>query len=177
MNLFLIGYRCTGKTQVGKSLAERLGRPFLDTDAEVVRETGRSISDLVNRHGWIFFRQQERRILQRMCDKNDHVIATGGGIILNPHNVVDMSASGRVVWLRARPATIADRMSGDSHTRVQRPSLTGKTPVEEIEETLTERLPLYESAMHTAVDTDGLRIDEITDLILADFPQLTFHKL
>jgi len=177
VNLFLIGYRCTGKTQVGKSLAERLGRPFLDTDAEVVRETGMSISDLVNRHGWNFFRQQERRILQRMCDKNDHVIATGGGIILNSRNVVDMSASGRVVWLRACPATIADRMSGDSHTRAQRPSLTGKTPVEEIEETLTERLSLYESAMHTAVDTDGLTIDEIADLILADFPQLTFHKL
>ncbi|MFW6333517.1 MAG: shikimate kinase [Thermodesulfobacteriota bacterium] len=177
MNLFLIGYRCTGKTRVGKSLAERLGRPFLDTDAELVRETGRSISEMVDRHGWDFFRQQERRILQRMCQKDDHVIATGGGIILDPRNVADMGASGRIVWLRAHPATIADRMGGDSQTRPQRPSLTGKTPVEEIEETLTERLPLYESAMHTAVDTDGLTIDEITDLILTDFPQLTFHNL
>ncbi len=170
MNLFLIGYRCTGKTRVGKSLAERLGRPFLDTDAEVVRESGMSISDMVDRFGWGYFRDRERRILQRMCKGNDHVIATGGGIILNPRNVADMAAAGRVVWLRARPATIAERMGRDSRTESQRPSLTGKTPVEEIEETLTERLPLYESAMHMAVDTDGLTAGEITHLILANFP-------
>ena len=170
MNLFLIGYRCTGKTRVGKCLAERLGRPFLDTDAELVHETGMSISDMVKRHGWDFFRRQERRVLQRMCQKNDHVIATGGGVVLNPRNTADMRAAGRVVWLRANPATIAERMGRDSRSESQRPSLTGKTPVEEIEETLTGRLPLYESAMHAAVDTDGLTIEEITKRILADYP-------
>lgn len=170
MNIFLIGYRCTGKTRVGQTLARRLGRTFLDTDAEVVRENGMTISEMVERRGWDYFREKERSVLQRICGEEDQVIATGGGIILDPRNVSNMAAAGRVVWLKARPTTIADRMGRDDHTEAQRPSLTGKTPVDEIEETLVARLPLYQGASQITIDTDYLSIDAITDSILSKIP-------
>ncbi len=168
MNVFLIGYRCTGKTTVGRTLSIRFGWPFLDTDTEVVRENGMSIADLVANYGWDCFRKQERGVLQRICREKEQVVATGGGIVLNPLNISDMGDAGKVVWLKAGPTTIAHRMGRDSRTEAQRPSLTGKTPVEEIEETLMPRLPLYEKAMHFAVDTETISIEEVAERIVSN---------
>lgn len=166
MNIFLTGYRCTGKTSVGKSLAKTLGWFFIDADSELVKEYGMTIAEIVSKEGWDSFRDKEKLITKKLCALDRHVIATGGGIILNSENVDRMKKSGVIVWLRATPKTIKKRIVADESTKDSRPSLTAKGLLEEIEEILSVRNPLYENAMDFFVDTDELGIDDICSIIV-----------
>lgn len=166
MNIFLIGYRCTGKTCIGKFLARALGWSFLDADLELVDKHGMTISEIVSKEGWSSFREKEKAILKRLSVLDKHVIATGGGVILDIENVEQMKKSGTIVWLKATPETIKERILQDQNTEELRPSLTSKGLVEEIEETLLDRKPLYESAMDFSVNTDDGRIDNICGKIM-----------
>ena len=87
MNIFLIGYRCTGKTTVGRSLAKSLGRPFFDADKELVKEQRLNISEIVSQKGWDAFREMESMVIKRICDLDNYVVATGGGVVLNDENI------------------------------------------------------------------------------------------
>ncbi len=166
MNIFLIGYRCTGKTSVGRSLAKSLGRPFLDADSELVKEQNLNISEIVRKQGWNAFREIESDIIKRVCALDDHVVATGGGAVLNDKNVKHMKSSGKLVWLKATPETIKKRILQDKNTEDFRPPLTSRGSVEEIHETLLNRNPFYEKAMDFDVDTDGIGIDEVCHAII-----------
>jgi len=166
MNIFLIGYRCTGKTSVGRSLAKSLGRPFLDADSELVKEQDMNISEIVRKHGWDAFREIESDVIKRVCNLDDHVVATGGGAVLNDKNVKHMKRSGKLVWLKAMPETIKKRILKDKNTKDCRPALTLKGSVEEIQETLLIRNPYYEKAMDFDVDTDDIGIDEVCHAII-----------
>jgi shikimate kinase len=171
-NVFLIGYRCSGKSSVGKSLAARLGWPFVDTDLLLVADRQTSIKEIVESCGWETFRELEHEIVKRVCSRNRQVVATGGGVVLADANVGRMQANGKIVWLRAAPETIRRRMMQDSDTEAFRPALTSKNSVIEIEETLVERDPFYRHAMDFLVDTDDRRIDEICDAIIAQLIKL-----
>lgn len=166
MNLFLIGYRCTGKSSVGKCLSKRLGWPFIDLDVKLVEEEGMTISEIVNRFGWNTFREMEKGLMERVCHLDRHVVAAGGGAILDEANVRHMRQSGVLIWLKATIETIRRRMLLDEATQVQRPSLTRKGLVEEIEHLLMERHPLYARAMDFSVGTDSAGIEELTVVIL-----------
>jgi len=166
MNIFLIGYRCTGKTSVGRSLAKSLGRPFLDADSELVKEQNLNISEIVRKQGWDAFREIESDIIKRVCALDDHVVATGGGAVLNDKNVKHMKRSGKLVWLKATPETIKKRILQDKNTEDFRPPLTSRGSFEEIHETLLNRNPFYEKAMNFDVDTDGIGIDEVCHAII-----------
>jgi len=166
MNIFLIGYRCTGKTTVGKALAERLGRTFVDTDRMVAQAAGMTIARMVEAHGWPFFREREHEALAAVCAEKRRVVATGGGIVLDSRNRRAMEHSGTAVWLTASEKTIQDRMLGDETTAGSRPSLTGKGLLEEIETVLNERNPLYAKAAGLVVDADRATVDEICDRII-----------
>ena len=166
MNIYLIGYRCCGKTCVGKALSKLLGRPFLDTDAAVVQKAGMTISEIVSSSGWKAFRDIEKSVIDQTTLLNNHVIATGGGSILNPDNVRNMKKAGRVIWLRVSPETIRARMSADPETIIQRPDLTATGNINEIDAVLLARQPLYQNASHQALDTDLLGIDAISQKIL-----------
>ena len=166
MNIFLIGYRCTGKTCVGKSLARILGWSFIDADLELVDKHGMTISEIVSKEGWSSFREKEKAIVKRLSVLDKHVVATGGGVILDIENVEQMKKSGTIIWLKAVPETIKERILQDQNTEELRPSLTSKGLVEEIEETLLDRKPLYESAMDFSVDTDNRSIDDICSEIM-----------
>ncbi|OEU67916.1 MAG: hypothetical protein BBJ57_12100 [Desulfobacterales bacterium PC51MH44] len=166
MNIFLIGYRCTGKTSVGRALAKSLGRPFFDADAELVEEQGLNISEIVSQQGWDAFREMEKAIIKKVCALDDFVVATGGGVVLNDENVKNMKKSGVLVWLKATPGTIKKRILQDNNTKDFRPALTLKGSVEEIEETLLFRNPYYENAMDFYVDTDYFGIDEVCSAII-----------
>jgi len=167
MNLFLIGYRCTGKTSVGEVLARQLGWHFLDTDRMVVESAGVSIVRMVADHGWSFFREQERQALASACAGDRQVAATGGGIVLDERNVAKMKQSGKIVWLTANPKTIEARMRGDDATEGNRPSLTSQGRLEEITSVLSERIPLYEKAAELVIDTDREKIVAICDRIVS----------
>jgi shikimate kinase len=166
MNIFLIGYRCTGKTSVGRCLANRLGCSFVDTDLELVKEQGISISDIVSKRGWTAFRDIEKRIIQRACEGDHQVVATGGGAVLDEENVKRMKDSGVLVWLRADIKTIEKRIIEDKNTQDFRPALTSKGSVKEIQETLLLRNPFYERAMDFFVDTDVMDVEAVCDTII-----------
>lgn len=165
MNIYLIGYRCTGKTTVGSLLSQRLSWPALDSDIELVKEQKRPISEIVEKEGWPSFRNIEKGIIRKLSRLNHHVIATGGGAVLDPENVGIMRTTGKVVWLKARPETIARRMANDKSTGNNRPALTDKGIFDEIEETLNFRNPIYEGAMDFSIDTDWMTIEEICAII------------
>lgn len=163
MNIYLIGYRCTGKTSVGKSLATLLDWPFVDTDALVVSLNHRSIRRIVHQDGWTVFRHLEKQVLKKVCGADGQVVSTGGGIILNAGNIALMRQTGHVVLLKAAVATIVQRMSGEGQTPGSRPALTTeKDIVREIRHTLTERMPLYQGAMMISFETDTLSVEEIS---------------
>jgi len=166
MNIFLIGYRCSGKTAVGKWLANRMHWPFIDMDSALVDDCGQSIREVVQTQGWRFFREKETALLKRLCLSGRQVIATGGGVILNLENVLEMKSCGLLIWLRARPETIDHRMRKDVNTSNFRPALTEKGSLEEICEMLAERNPIYSQAMDFFVDTDDASVEEIGDAIL-----------
>jgi len=166
MNIFLIGYRCTGKTTVGRSLAKRLERIFFDTDLEVVKEQGMNISEIVNKKGWTTFRDIEKCVIQCICERDNQVVATGGGVVLDEDNVQRMKGRGVLIWLRADIKTIEKRIIKDNATQDFRPALTSKGSVEEIQETLLVRNPFYERAMDFFVDTDSMDIEAVCDTIL-----------
>lgn len=166
MNLFLIGYRCTGKTTVGRALAQRLGWSFMDTDRMVVETTRASIAWIVEQKGWPYFREQERKALETVSVLDRQVVATGGGIILDDGNVATMKKFGTVVWLTASDKIIEARMLADGATSGNRPSLTGQGLIGEITSVLSERCPLYEKAADLAINTDQEKIAVICERIL-----------
>lgn len=169
MNIYLIGYRCTGKTTVGKALAQRVGWAFVDTDQAIVESVGTSITRMVVIHGWSFFREQERHALETVAAGERQIVATGGGIILDDRNVAIMKTSGRIVWLRAGRKTIEARMLADDSTAANRPSLTGQGLMEEITSVLSARSPLYEKAAELKIETDRETVETICDRIIAEF--------
>ena len=166
MNLFLIGYRCSGKTTIGKSIATAIGWSFVDSDLLVTQKNGKSIKDIIDTAGWDAFRRLERSALKQICAKYRQVVATGGGVVLDSENIKVMKTSGTVVWLDASAATIQKRMRQDKNTENFRPALTDKGRMEEIEEMLLERNPYYESASDFSIQTDDAIIDQITHKII-----------
>jgi shikimate kinase len=162
MNIYLIGYRCTGKTAVGKSIAKTIGWPFVDVDAVLTHRIGVPISEFVGQHGWDAFRKYESEAMARLHDSKPQVVATGGGVVLNPRNVKIMKASGKIIWLKAQVETIKKRILQDKSTDIMRPALTAQDAVDEIEEVLSHRKALYRSAMDFCIDTDADSIYEIS---------------
>lgn len=167
MNIYLIGYRCTGKTSVGRMLAEQLGWRFVDTDQYIVEKAGKSISEMVAAHGWEFFRQKEKQALTELNAHDQLILATGGGIILDPANFATLNDDKNfVIWLQADVETIYHRMKEDLQSDAFRPALTESPLFREIQETLAERRFYYESTADFVVNTDTLALNEACVLIL-----------
>ncbi len=166
MNLYLVGYRCCGKTSLGKALADRLKWAFVDTDRQVQENTGMDISRIVEREGWQGFRLRERRVIERLAQFDQQVVATGGGAVLDRRNVAAMRSSGKVVWLKASAEVIVRRMNADPDTAAMRPALTGLDIRSEIITTLEQRRPLYNAAAHWELDTDNTGVDSLCRQLL-----------
>lgn len=166
MNIYLTGYRCSGKTSTGKALSRITGWPFRDTDEELVKSRGMSIADIVHTRGWDIFREFEKETLQFVASEDNRIVATGGGIVLFDENVRLMKSTGIIVWLRVRPETVAARIAADPASPDQRPALTSQGTLREIEEVLAVRNPIYQSAMDFSIDTDSLETEAICQWIL-----------
>lgn len=171
-NIILTGYRATGKSCIGKLLAERLGLGFIDMDKEIEAREKSSIADIVEKHGWQYFRSHEKELLTELISKIDLVIATGGGAILHADIWKEAMQSAFVVWLKADLETIKKRIRDDSNTDAQRPSLTGNSVTKEIEAVLKEREPLYSTGSHISVDTTNNTPDDIVEIILKSFKKI-----
>lgn len=165
MKIFLIGYRCTGKTTIGKILADRLNHNFLDMDQMIEQQTASTISNIVDSYGWGYFRQMEKKILFNTVTENDVVVSTGGGIVIDPENLIFLNKNGYTIWLDANIQTILLRLNSDPSTHSSRPSLTLKNLSEETKELLGIRRPLYKKAAHFKITTDFYTPQEIVTLI------------
>ncbi|MCA9951440.1 MAG: shikimate kinase, partial [Anaerolineales bacterium] len=139
-NIILTGFMGTGKTTVGRLLAERLNRQFVDSDELIVARNGRSIADIFSTEGESFFRDLESQITQELAAKRGMVIATGGRLMLDPHNAELLSATGAVFCLTADPEQILARVASDD---TRRPLLAGPNPAWHIRQLLHERAKDY----------------------------------
>jgi shikimate kinase len=163
--LALVGYRGTGKTTVGRILAARLGRPFVDADAELERRLGCTIRDLFARGDEATFRDHEQAILAELACRPGLILATGGGAVLREANRRALRDLGVVAWLRADPEAIARRLRADGG--YDRPALTAAGTLAEIATVLTDRLPLYREVADFAVETDGRCPEDVADAVLS----------
>ncbi len=162
MKIVLIGYRGTGKTAVGELLAVRLGMPCIGMDAEIVKNAGMSVPDIVEKYGWPGFRDLESEEARKLSGLDNMIIDTGGGVIERPENTEALKTNSHIFWLKASAETIISRIQDGT----ERPALTsGKTFTEEVAEILERRIPKYKSAAHYEIDTDGLTPDQVADRI------------
>jgi shikimate kinase len=152
--IFLIGYRCTGKTSTGKYLAELLNKGFLDTDLVLESTNQTTIAQMVERHGWSYFRAKETETLVNLDLKNEPVVATGGGLILAEENRQFLKEKGAVVYLYAPASVLTDRIRNDENNTEQRPDLTHDSLSLETQKMLEIRNPLYQALAGISIDTE-----------------------
>lgn len=162
----LIGYRGSGKSCVAGLLAEQLKWEWIDADVELERRESRSIAEIFNTDGESHFRQLEQTLLQELLNRSELVLAAGGGAILSPNTRQLMKQAGPVIWLQASASTLAERIGKDTKSATQRPSLTGKSIEQEIEEVLSERTPLYTETASLTIDTESNTPEEIVAQIM-----------
>jgi len=167
MNIVLIGY--TGKTSVAQVLAGELGREFVDSDRLVEEKAGICIDAIVDSMGWDHFRRLEKESIGEISGKDNQIVSTGGGVVLNRENVDRLRQNGLIVWLKGRADVLRDRMKQDLNSGKIRPPLSANDPLEEIGLLLEQRNDLYENAADFIVDTSELSIREVADSVALAF--------
>ncbi len=168
VNLALIGFMGTGKTSVGRHVAEQLGFEFLDTDEMIQSRTGRSIADIFAKDGEPAFRELERQVVQELSAREKTVIATGGGLPTNPENLAALKSFALVICLWASPGKIWERVRNQSH----RPLLHDADPQQKIRDLLAAREPFYKQA-DVLINTDLRSVREAAQQIALQFKLAT----
>ncbi len=161
MMITLTGFMGSGKTTVGKVLADFLGCPFMDLDDLVVKKAGKSIPDIFAQDGEPAFRQLEAQVLRKTVDKyaeSTAVLALGGGAVLAPASAALLHEKTVCIYLRATLDTLLARLEGETAGRpLADASLADR---------LASREPIYEETAHAIINTDGLTPDEVADEII-----------
>lgn len=166
MNIVLIGLRGCGKSAVGRELATRLGWRFVDTDALVEERTGQTIREIFADQAEAGFRELEAQVVSEVAHLTDHVISTGGGVVLREDNVAALKGSGCLVWLTAPPEVLWERILGDLRRQQTRPALDLAAGLQQIRDTLKHREPIYTRVADVEVDTTGRSVSSIVERIL-----------
>lgn len=170
-NIYLVGLMGAGKTTVGKQLARRLGRPFYDSDHEIVARTGVPIPTIFEIEGEEGFRRREAQTIAELTAGAGMVLATGGGVVLNPESRRLLHDTGWVVYLNVPPALLYERTRHDR----TRPLLHVDDPLAKLEELHAVRDPLYREAAHLTVDGGRLLASGIVHHLLREFNRLCKH--
>ncbi len=165
----LVGMMGSGKTTLGRALAEQLRRPFVDSDEQVAARTGRTVREIFEHEGEPAFRRLEAEALaEAVSSSQPSVIAAAGGVVLDAENRRRLREAGTVVWLRAPAGVLAERAAGADH----RP-LLGDDPGEAMARLAAEREPLYAEVADAALDVAGLDVDAALERICALLPEET----
>jgi shikimate kinase len=159
--IILIGFMGTGKTVVGRRLAERLGLNFIDTDGLIEDTLGMSIERIFEQHGEPYFRKIEKEVVASISRDHGLVVATGGGVVLDGENVANLKRMGTIIHLSAGPDVILERTRSQGH----RPLLQTEDAKRRIENLLDQRAPLYAVA-DLEIDTSELGFEDIVERIL-----------
>ena len=168
-NLVLVGFMGSGKTSAGRLAARQLGLSFLDMDAEIEDSHGRAIAEIFEQNGEPYFRERERELVRELADRDNLVIATGGGVVLNPDNVRDFSHTGIVICCWIEPRIAFERTRHAQH----RPLLEAEPDRQaRVEQLLRQREPLYR-AIPLCVDVSNLTVEQEADEIVRLYRQHT----
>ncbi len=159
-NVILIGFMGAGKSVVGRLLARRLGRCFVETDEMIAAQEGRSIPEIFTAKGEAYFRELEAEILRPLKLKHGDVIATGGGLPCGERRMEALKELGTVIWLAGNFETLYQRASGAG----ARPMLDGRS-TDEVRALYESRIPYYRQA-NLMVETDRLGVDQVVNHIL-----------
>jgi shikimate kinase len=162
--IFLIGLRGAGKTTIARLLAERLGWSWCDADHVLEERYGKTIRQIFDEEGETSFRDKETAILRELGRQRDTVIATGGGVVLQPENRAQLK-TGVTIWLTAAPSLLWQRLQADATTAQRRPNLS-QGGLAETEEMLRIRQPLYEECADWTVDATAPTPEQVTEQIL-----------
>jgi shikimate kinase len=165
MKIFLIGYRCTGKSTIGKKLANLLNYDSLDLDKKIESEQSCTIASIVDVSGWDKFRQLEKKALFKTKGKQNIVVSTGGGIILDIENRKFLKHQDMVVWLFADSDIIIKRLKNDNNNSKSRPSLTDKDLRTETQILIKEREPYYSDVSDMKIDSSFKTPEELAHFI------------
>lgn len=150
-----------GKTTVGRRLANRLGRPFVDADDEIVRAAGCSVQEIFETYGERAFRDVERRVIARLLEGEPRVLATGGGAFMNAETREGILRHGISIWLRADLETLVSRTIG----RTGRPLLKDRDPTDILKGLMEQRYPVY-AAADLIIDTGEGPADEVVSRVI-----------
>lgn len=157
--IVFIGFATSGKSSVGKLLADRIGAKFLDTDVEIERQCGMSVARIFDEHGEAYFRQKESELLASLVGVHDVVVACGGGSV-TVEGFDRFANDSFVVLLTATAATVQSRL-GD----VKRPLFDGRN-VDELQRLIAARAPLYRRYADVTFPTDNLTVEQVADRII-----------
>lgn len=160
-NIILIGFMGSGKSTVGRILADRFELDFVDTDTVIEERTGKSVQQIFAKEGEERFREVEKRVVESVCGKTGQVISAGGGVILKPENARCLKKNGKVVYLRLGEEEIyarTARLSG-------RPLLAGPDRKARVRELIARRKDLYEAAADAIVDVGEMSPQKAADAI------------
>ena len=166
MNIVLIGFRGTGKSTVGRLLAKRLERDFIDSDKHIEDSTGKTIKSIFEDDGEEGFRKIEADVIAELSEEDNKVISAGGGAVLREENVRNLKDIGFLVLLEATPEIINSRIAQDKKTTQQRPSLTDKKPLDEIKHLIEQREHAYKSAADFTINTSYVSCEDIVNEII-----------
>jgi len=156
-HLVLVGLPGAGKSTIGRAVAERLGRTFLDFDQEIERREGKTIAEIFGEKGEGHFRELERVLTEELRLSGNMILAPGGGWVTNAGVVALLRPPARLVYLRVRPETALKRLGGERSTR---PLLMRPDPVGELRRLLAARKAAYESADHV-IEAELLDVEEV----------------
>ena len=172
MNLYLTGYRGSGKSTVGKIIGDHIGWPVIDSDDEIQRIAGQTIAEIFAAEGESGFRERESAVIAELAQQTQTVVALGGGAVLAESNRQLLAATGKTVWLKISAKTSWARISSDEKSATQRPNLTQSGGIEEIEQMLAARSPIYQSCADLVVAADSQAPSEIAAAIYDHFEPL-----
>lgn len=167
-NIVLVGFMGTGKTTIGGLLAGRLNMSYINTDSLIEKKEGLTINDIFGKKGEPYFRKAEREIIKEVSKKENMVIDTGGGVIINEDNIKDLKENGVIFCLNASPEEILRRTKRCAH----RPLLNVDNPLSEIKKLLNKRSHYYKKA-DCQIDTNGRSAAEVAEEIIGIYNRQT----
>ena len=162
-NIALIGFMGVGKTAVGKALAEKLGKRFVELDSLIEHKAGKSIPELFQQDGEVAFRELEIDVTKEVSRNKNLVIACGGGIVLNKINIDRLKNGSIIVYLAASLRAILNRIPSEGEGR---PLLNTPNRALTIQELLRFRKPFYERVADIKINTSGLDINLVVEQII-----------
>ena len=177
-HITLVGFMGSGKTTVGVELSKMLAMEQIDVDRVIEEKMKMRVSEIFQLYGEQVFRQLESSVVEELSNQENVIIfCSGGGVVLNEKNIENLKRTGVVIWLKATPEEIYNRIADDN----SRPLLKDSMSVDKIEHMLEGRLPLYEKAADLVIETDGKSVEQVSleivdQLMCCDLERSTLSK-